>query len=58
MESESGDMFGSDRLESIVASSGRGSADEVLAAVEREISAFRGGRDLFDDATMMAVTVG
>jgi sigma-B regulation protein RsbU (phosphoserine phosphatase) len=58
MENEAGEMFGSERLEPLVAASGRGSADEVLATVEQAISQFRGGRDLFDDATMMAVTVG
>jgi sigma-B regulation protein RsbU (phosphoserine phosphatase) len=58
MENEAGDMFGSERLESLVAASGRSSADAVLATVERAISEFRGGRELFDDATMMAVTVG
>jgi serine phosphatase RsbU (regulator of sigma subunit) len=58
MENESGDMFGSDRLESLVTAAARGSAAEVLATVEGAIAEFRGGRDLFDDATMMAVTVG
>jgi len=58
MENESDEMFGSDRLESLVASSGRASADQVLATVEQAIAAFRGHRDQFDDATMMAVTVG
>jgi serine phosphatase RsbU (regulator of sigma subunit) len=58
MENESGEMFGSERLEALVAASGGGSADQVLVAVEQSIAAFRGGRDLFDDATMMAVTVG
>jgi serine phosphatase RsbU (regulator of sigma subunit) len=58
MENEAGDMFGSDRLESLVAAVARGSAEQVLATVEGAIAAFRGGRDLFDDATMMAVTVG
>ena len=58
MENDRGDMFGSERLEALVAASGRASADEVLATVEREISSFRGGRDLFDDATMMAARVG
>jgi serine phosphatase RsbU (regulator of sigma subunit) len=58
MENESGEMFGSDRLESLVASSGRSSADQVLVGVEQAISTFRGHRDQFDDATMMAVTVG
>jgi sigma-B regulation protein RsbU (phosphoserine phosphatase) len=58
MENEAGDMFGSDRLESLVAGAARGSAEQVLATVEGAIAAFRGGRELFDDATMMAVTVG
>jgi serine phosphatase RsbU (regulator of sigma subunit) len=58
MENEAGDMFGSDRLEALVAAASRGSADEVLMNVEQAISAFRGRRDQFDDATMMAVTVG
>jgi serine phosphatase RsbU (regulator of sigma subunit) len=58
MENEAGEMFGSERLESLVAASVGGSADQVLVAVEHAIATFRGGRDLFDDATMMAVTVG
>jgi sigma-B regulation protein RsbU (phosphoserine phosphatase) len=58
MENEAGDMFGSDRLESLVTASAHGTADEVLMRVEQAISAFRGHRDQFDDATMMAVTVG
>jgi hypothetical protein len=58
MENEAGEMFGSDRLESLVAASARARVDDVLMTVERAISDFRGRRDLFDDATMMAVTVG
>jgi serine phosphatase RsbU (regulator of sigma subunit) len=58
MENETGEMFGSDRLEALVAASARGTADEVLAQVEAAITAFRGHRDQFDDATMMAVTIG
>ena len=58
MENERDEMFGSERLEALVAASTQRSADEVLAAVEGAIAAFRGGRDLFDDATMMAVRVG
>ena len=58
MENEADDMFGSDRLESLVSASAGASADEVLMRVETAISAFRGHRDLYDDATMMAVTVG
>ena len=40
------------------AGASRGSAEQVLATVEAAIAAFRGGRELFDDATMMAVKVG
>lgn len=58
MENDQEEFFGSERLEALVAASGRSSTDDVLAAVEQAISAFRGGRDLFDDATMMAVRVG
>ena len=58
MENEAGEMLGADRFESLVVASAGGTADEVLARVEHGISAFRGHRDLFDDATMMAVTVG
>lgn len=58
MESETGEMFGTERLESLVAGAARGSAEQVLATVEGAIAEFRGGRDLYDDATMMAVTVG
>ena len=57
-ENEADEMFGAERLESLVAASGSGNASEVLATVEQAIATFRGGRDLFDDATMMAVTVG
>jgi serine phosphatase RsbU (regulator of sigma subunit) len=58
MENGAGDMFGSERLEALVEASTRASADEVLATVEHAIATFRGGRDQFDDATMMAVRVG
>jgi len=58
MENELEAMFGSDRLEALVSASAGASATEVLMRVEKAISDFRGHRDLFDDATMMAVTVG
>jgi sigma-B regulation protein RsbU (phosphoserine phosphatase) len=58
MENEMGEMFGSERLESLVAASACDSADQVLAKVERAISDYRGHRDQYDDATMMAVKVG
>jgi serine phosphatase RsbU (regulator of sigma subunit) len=58
MENETDDMFGSERLESLVSTSAGASADAVLMRVEKAISEFRGHRDLYDDATMMAVAVG
>ena len=57
-ESESGDMFGSERLEALLKSSAAAGADDVLVYVETEVSRFRGSREPFDDATMMAVKVG
>jgi serine phosphatase RsbU (regulator of sigma subunit) len=57
-ESESDEMFGADRLERLLVERDTSGADDVLAEVEREVSRFRGSRELFDDATMMAVKVG
>jgi serine phosphatase RsbU (regulator of sigma subunit) len=57
-ENASGDMFGSEELErALTASAGLG-ADQVMVAVESEISRFRSGVELTDDATMMVVKVG
>lgn len=57
-ENAAGDMFGTERLEDLLArSAGRG-ADEVIVAVENEVSSFRAGVELQDDATMMVVKVG
>ncbi len=58
-ESETGDdMFGADRLEALLQSAAVGNTDEVLHRVETAVNAFRGKREAFDDATMMAVKVG
>jgi serine phosphatase RsbU (regulator of sigma subunit) len=55
-EDTSGEMFGMDRLdETLRASAG---AVDVLTAVETEITRFRAGVELNDDATMMALRVG
>lgn len=57
-ENAAGDMFGADRLEAaLAASAGRG-ADDVIVAVEADVSRFRAGTELQDDATMMVVRVG
>jgi sigma-B regulation protein RsbU (phosphoserine phosphatase) len=57
-ERESGDeMFGSERLEALL-SSGATSVTELLTRVDRTLRAFRGTREAFDDATVMAVSIG
>jgi serine phosphatase RsbU (regulator of sigma subunit) len=53
-----GAMFGPERLEQALVAAANSSADAVLAAVEADITRFRDGVDLSDDATMMAVKVG
>ena len=57
-ESESGDMFGAERLEQLLRSVSPDSADDLLVTVERAVAEFRGAAEPFDDATMMAVRVG
>ena len=57
-ESESGEMFGAERLEAVLQSAAVGGTDEVLHRVESAVNGFRGRREPFDDATMMAVKVG
>jgi len=55
-EDDSGEMFGDERLEHLLASGS--DADDLLARVETVIKTFRGKREPFDDATMMVVKVG
>ena len=57
-ENEAGDMFGADRLEALLLSAATGGTDDVLARVESAVTAFRGSRELFDDATTMALKLG
>jgi sigma-B regulation protein RsbU (phosphoserine phosphatase) len=57
-ESETGEMFGPERLEAVLTSGAIPSAADILARIERAVSTFRGSREPFDDATMMAVKVG
>jgi HAMP domain-containing protein len=57
-EDPASELFGSERLEAALVSAAGSSADQVLASVEAEITRFRAGRELPDDATMMAVKVG
>ena len=54
-------MFGTDRLEALLVSMATlapVTPDRVLYQVEQSVTAFRGTREPFDDATMMAVRIG
>ena len=57
-ENEADDMFGVERLEPLLLSCRVDGPDSVLQHVERALKEFRGTREPFDDATMMAVRVG
>jgi serine phosphatase RsbU (regulator of sigma subunit) len=57
-ENATGDMFGSERLEEALAKAAGQGADQVMAHVEAQVSHFRAGVELQDDATMMVVKVG
>jgi serine phosphatase RsbU (regulator of sigma subunit) len=57
-ENEKGEMFGVERLESVLRSATSPSAEDTLALVETAVSEFRGKQEPFDDATMMVVKVG
>lgn len=57
-ENAAGDMFGTERLEQVLRSSAGRAADDVLVKVEAEVTRFRAGIELQDDATMMVVRVG
>jgi sigma-B regulation protein RsbU (phosphoserine phosphatase) len=57
-ESESDDMFGPERLEALLLSHAVDGAGDLLERIESGIGTFRGRREPFDDATMMAVKIG
>jgi len=50
--------FGAERLERLLISCRVVGTDGVLQHIERELKAFRGKREPFDDATMMTVRIG
>jgi serine phosphatase RsbU (regulator of sigma subunit) len=60
-ENEADEMFGNSRLETLlvsIATMGPVTPERVLQQVEQSVTAFRGTREPFDDATMMAVRIG
>jgi sigma-B regulation protein RsbU (phosphoserine phosphatase) len=56
-ENATGDMFGAERLQQLLAESQARDIDALLAHVEERVRTFRGGMEPFDDATMMALRV-
>jgi serine phosphatase RsbU (regulator of sigma subunit) len=57
-KNEADEMFGAERLETLLASVGASSPDDMLRRVEKAVEQFRGSRELFDDLTLMAARVG
>jgi serine phosphatase RsbU (regulator of sigma subunit) len=57
-ENDREEMFGSDQLEALLAASHVTEAADILQRVETALREFRGSREPFDDATMMAVKIG
>jgi serine phosphatase RsbU (regulator of sigma subunit) len=56
-ENEAGEMFGADRLETILAAEHTHSVDTVLQRIEDAVTTFRGNAEPFDDATLMAMRI-
>lgn len=57
-ESETGDVFGPERLQALLEREHMQGIDALLAYVEAHVSAFRGKAEPLDDATMMALRIG
>jgi serine phosphatase RsbU (regulator of sigma subunit) len=58
VENEAGEMFGSERLETLLIASRGAGRDTLLADVEQAVRAFRGEAEPYDDATMMLLRLG
>jgi sigma-B regulation protein RsbU (phosphoserine phosphatase) len=56
-ENADGDMFGAERLQTLLAETQASSLDTILRVVEEHVRAFRGAVEPLDDATMMALRV-
>ena len=57
MHNQAGEMFGKDRLRSVIRANAQLSASEIMAAITTELKAFRGKVDSEDDVTMVLVKV-
>jgi serine phosphatase RsbU (regulator of sigma subunit) len=56
-ENERGEMFGAERLQSILESQRAQGIDALLHDIEQRVDAFRDGAEPFDDATLMALRI-
>jgi serine phosphatase RsbU (regulator of sigma subunit) len=56
-EDASGDMFGAERLQQLLAEAQSRDIDAILRHVEEHVRTFRGSVEPLDDATMMALRV-
>jgi len=56
-ENEREEMFGIDRLQSLLASAQERGIDQILQNVDEAVKAFRGHAEPLDDATMMVLRV-
>jgi serine phosphatase RsbU (regulator of sigma subunit) len=56
-ENEHGDMFGAERLQSLLEAEHEQGIDTVLQRVDEAVRTFRGTAEQFDDATMMALRI-
>lgn len=56
-ESETGDVFGAERLQALLEREHMQGIDSLLTYVEAHVSAFRGKAEPLDDATMMALRI-
>jgi serine phosphatase RsbU (regulator of sigma subunit) len=58
VENESGEMFGADRLATLLRAHWSRGVDALLERAEAEVRTFRGAADPFDDVTLMALRLG
>jgi serine phosphatase RsbU (regulator of sigma subunit) len=54
-ENPAGEMFGAERLQSVLRTANTEGVDAILQHVEGTVRAFRGGTEALDDATLMAL---
>jgi serine phosphatase RsbU (regulator of sigma subunit) len=58
VENEQGEMFGAERLESLLRDHRDQSVDALLERIEERVRQFRGAAEPFDDLTIMALRMG